>query len=98
MEKEKIVIFDASILLGMYSYSPETTKKLLEGIEKVESNIWIPNQAYIEFKKNRKTQNLNQVAIAQYNNVVKNVETTINGVEHKIKKQLKGYKTKNLKI
>ena len=48
-----IFIFDTNVLLNLYRYSDDTSKKFLETIVKLETRVWIPYQVGLEFNKNR---------------------------------------------
>lgn len=48
-----IFIFDTNVLLNLYRYSDETSKKFLETIVKLEKRVWIPYQVGLEFNRTR---------------------------------------------
>lgn len=51
--KNPIFSFDANILLHLYRYSPDTRIELIEIIDKISPNLWLPEQAAYEYLKNR---------------------------------------------
>ena len=51
--KEAIFSFDANVLLNLYTYSPATSKEVLDLIGKYETRIWLPYQVAKEYHKNR---------------------------------------------
>lgn len=50
--ENSIFIFDRNVLLNLYRYSEETSKKLIETIESIKK-IWIPYQVGLEFYRKR---------------------------------------------
>lgn len=57
-EKEKlwknaVFVFDTNILLSCYRFSKSLSKSILDAIESVKEQIWIPKQVAVEFAKNR---------------------------------------------
>ena len=50
---ECVFVFDASMLLNIYRYSPETQTAFLTILEKLKDRIWLPHQVAFEFSKNR---------------------------------------------
>lgn len=46
-------VFDANVLLNLYRYSKETRDALLEAIQSIGQNIWIPYQVAYEFMTRR---------------------------------------------
>ena len=50
---ECLFVFDTNVLLNLYRYSNETSKKLLEIISKFSERIWIPYQVGKEYQENR---------------------------------------------
>lgn len=57
-EKEKlwknaVFVFDTNIFLACYKFSKSLSKSILDAIESVKEQIWIPKQVAVEFAKNR---------------------------------------------
>lgn len=77
MDNQKILVFDSSILLGMYEYSHDVVKNILEKLEEVEDQIWIPHQTYKEFKKNIEKKKMKEQAISQYGKAVENLKNIL---------------------
>ena len=46
-------VLDANILLNMYRYPEEARKQLLSVLQNIETRIWVPHQAALEFQRNR---------------------------------------------
>lgn len=58
-----LIIFDTSSLLRIYEWNIDKAIQLKDILACKIENIWIPNQVYIEFKKNKKgTQNQDKYA------------------------------------
>ena len=55
-------VLDANILLNMYRYPEEARNQLLSVLQSMETRLWVPYQAALEFQRNR------VVAIAEQNN------------------------------
>lgn len=53
LDSDTLVIFDTNTLLNIYRYSNDTRQKLIEVMEEIKENIWIPNQVMLEFSLNR---------------------------------------------
>lgn len=53
LSSDTLVIFDTNTLLNIYRYSNETRRKLIEVMDEIKENIWIPNQVMLEFSLNR---------------------------------------------
>jgi hypothetical protein len=45
--------FDASALLNLYAYSPETRQEVFAALTKVQERLWLPHQAAEEYQRNR---------------------------------------------
>ena len=56
--QECVFAFDASMLLNIYRYKPETQEQFFLILERLKDRIWLPHQAATEFYENR------EVAIA----------------------------------
>jgi hypothetical protein len=56
--RECVFAFDASMLLNIYRYKPETQEQFFLILERLKDRIWLPYQAATEFYENR------EVAIA----------------------------------
>lgn len=48
-----LFVVDANILLNLYKYSESTRKQLIEIMNKLSDNLWIPHQVALEFLYNR---------------------------------------------
>ncbi|MEH7832557.1 PIN-like domain-containing protein, partial [Bacillus velezensis] len=55
-----VVILDANVLLNLYRYSKETSKKLLSLLKKSQERLWLPHQIALEFHLNRTNVILDQ--------------------------------------
>ena len=53
LSKTAIIAFDASFLLDLYRYSPETVSQMFLVLIGLSDQIWVPHQAAYEFHKNR---------------------------------------------
>lgn len=51
--EKALFVFDTNILLNLYRYSDETSKKFLETIIGLKPRVWLPFQVGIEYHKNR---------------------------------------------
>ncbi len=48
-----LFVLDANVLLNLYRYSSETRKKLVEILQRLETRLWVPHQAALEYQRNR---------------------------------------------
>jgi len=53
MWKESIFVFDSSVLLNIYRYTPETREDFFRLLEKLKKRIWIPHQVALEYLEQR---------------------------------------------
>ena len=51
--KKCIFVFDASVLLNIYRYTPATRDGFIDILDKISDRLWIPHQAALEYQKNR---------------------------------------------
>jgi hypothetical protein len=51
--KNCIFVFDASVLLNIYRYTPATRDDFIDILDKISDRLWIPHQAALEYQKNR---------------------------------------------
>ena len=51
--KNCIFVFDASVLLNIYRYTPATRDGFIDILDKISDRLWIPHQAALEYQKNR---------------------------------------------
>jgi len=75
--KSGILIFDASSLLDLYTYTLSTIAKVLDILEKNKDRIWLPYQFAFEYHKNR-LKNIEKQS--------KSYEKIIKELEEKLKK------------
>lgn len=63
MWKESIFVFDTSVLLNIYRYTPETREDFFRLLEKLKKRIWIPHQVALEYLEQRENVISQQQAI-----------------------------------
>jgi len=51
--KEALIVFDANVLLNLYTYSLETREEFLRLLSEMKERIWLPYQAAEEYHHNR---------------------------------------------
>lgn len=61
--KESIFVFDTSVLLNIYRYSPEAREDFFKLLEELKHRIWIPYQVAFEFHEQRENVITQQDAI-----------------------------------
>ncbi|QZY88550.1 hypothetical protein K7G97_16570 (plasmid) [Exiguobacterium acetylicum] len=54
LDPSTLIVFDTNTLLNIYRYSDETRKKLIDAMDSVQQNLWIPYQVGLEFNLRRK--------------------------------------------
>ena len=67
-----LFVFDSNVLLNLYRYQPDTGKQLLDVLDKLSDQIWIPHQVALEFQRNRLS------VMADQNNKFSEVRNVIN--------------------
>ncbi|NQV26598.1 MAG: DUF4935 domain-containing protein [Rhodopirellula sp.] len=50
---EGCFVFDANVLLNLYTYSEETTEEILTFFDSLNGRVWLPYQAAEEYHRNR---------------------------------------------
>lgn len=53
MWEDCIFVVDANVILNVYKYSPNTADQLIKTLTNFSDRLWVPNQAALEFQKNR---------------------------------------------
>ena len=53
MWADGLFIFDANVILNLYTYSLKTSNELISVLEKISDRIWIPYQFALEYQKRR---------------------------------------------
>lgn len=66
-------VFDANVLLDLYSYAENIRSELFSVLEKLSPRIWIPYHVGLEYQRNRLSR-------------IKQVHSAIAGLQHKISK------------
>lgn len=81
-----LFVLDANVLLNLYRYSEETRKKLIGILEQVESRIWVPHQAALEYQRNRLE------VISAQREAYKQIGQLLDDTAKKLEAQLRSYK------
>ncbi|HEY8890317.1 MAG TPA: PIN-like domain-containing protein [Clostridium sp.] len=50
-DKQPVIVMDTNVLLGLYSFTPETIEDIIGSFEKNLNFFWIPNQVYLEYTR-----------------------------------------------
>ncbi|WP_349925258.1 PIN domain-containing protein [Bacillus altitudinis] len=88
-EGDPLVVIDSSVFLDYYRYSSETSNEILEALNSVKEQIWIPYQVYSEFLRNHqkvKTENHNK-----YKNISGDIDNYSKNFNKKITKLFQQY-------
>lgn len=88
-DPKTIIVLDTNIILDLARYSLYTSKNILEIFNQCIGSIWIPNQVYEEYTKN-KYPVFGELK-KRYSSFEKNLLEIINASEKKIEKNLNGY-------
>ncbi len=75
-----ILVFDASALLNLYTYSEGSRNAILGVLKNVSSHLWIPNQFAYEYQKNR------MKVLREQRQHYENVATVLNGVASEVRR------------
>jgi len=81
-----LFVLDANVLLNLYRYSEETRKKLLDILKRIESRLWVPHQAALEYQRNRLE------VISAQREAYKQIEQLLVDTNKKLETQLKSFK------
>jgi PIN like domain len=52
--QDAVIVFDASALLNLYTYSDSTRNAILDLLESIKDRLWLPYQYALEFHRNRR--------------------------------------------
>lgn len=52
-EEETVIVLDTNVILDLARYSLYTSKNILSIFDKCNKLIWIPNQVFKEYNKNK---------------------------------------------
>jgi PIN domain-containing protein len=81
-----LFVLDANVLLNLYRYSEETRKRLIDILQQVESRIWVPHQAAMEYQRNRLD------VISAQREAYKQIGHLLDETAKKLEAQLRTYK------
>ena len=104
-----LFVFDASVLLNLYRYSPQAGKEFISALEGYRDRIWLPHQFGFEYHKNRLARIQEQQTA--YDSVIAALRKGIDAIcgnlnqhskhafiaTNEISKQIKGMQEKALK-
>lgn len=48
-----LIVFDANALLNIYGFSKKVREQIVDGVEQLRPNIWMPYQFALEYQRNR---------------------------------------------
>lgn len=88
-EENYLVVVDSCVLLDYYRYSSQTANSILSNLEYLGERVWIPNQVYIEFKRNY--EHILGPNHNKYKNISNNIGTNVKDFENKISRLIKAY-------
>src|SRR5260221_3874962 len=84
--REAIFVFDTSVLLNIYRYTPKTREDFFKILEQLKSRIWIPHQVALEYHEQREN------VISQQNSIYDDIEGTLSYLQKNvINKYKKGH-------
>lgn len=86
--KHATFVLDANVLLNLYRYPEKARDDLLKALQKIESRLWVPYQAALEYQRNRQTVIADQRS--RFSDVRKILESAQQDTENEIQQlQLK---------
>jgi hypothetical protein len=83
---ECLFVLDANVLLNLYRYSPETRKKLIDTLQRLEARLWVPHQAALEYQRNRLE------VISAQTEAYNQIEQLLGETQKKMEAQLNSYR------
>lgn len=51
LKEESIIVMDTNVILGLYSFTPETIEDIIDSFENKLNLFWLPNQVYLEYTR-----------------------------------------------
>lgn len=85
MWRDGIFSVDANVLLNLYRYTKPTRDRLLEIIGRLKDQLWLTNQAGLEFHRNRQAVIADQ--LNAYDALAADLETNIDAALDKVKQR-----------
>ncbi|MFB8449867.1 PIN-like domain-containing protein [Enterococcus thailandicus] len=77
LDNSTLIVLDANVLLHFFRYSDTSRKKLIKAIKKVESNLFIPYQAALEYHFSRQSiERANKKNIQTLNTKIEQAQAT----------------------
>ncbi|MBF6356334.1 DUF4935 domain-containing protein [Nocardia higoensis] len=74
--REALIVFDANALLDLYRVSDSTRDEILNNLEKIHTDLWIPHQVALEFNRNRREAVYGRKAVySQHRSALKKAES-----------------------
>lgn len=73
-----LFVFDANVLLNLYSYSEKTRNDFLKTLEKINDQIWLPYQAALEYQRRRLEVIKNQkLTFSKINEAIEKIDNSL---------------------
>ncbi|WP_157357457.1 PIN-like domain-containing protein [Amycolatopsis nigrescens] len=79
---EGIVVLDTNALLNLYRYTPKSRRELLNGLEVISKQLWLPHQVGLEFHRRRIDIIREQQSF--YNKIEKIILSSADGIRSQI--------------
>jgi len=84
MPKNEIIVFDANVILDLYSYKNDTVKQIISYLESIVDKLYISEQVYLEYLRNRHTTRI--LKRNKYSVFKENTTKTIKGAKQELDK------------
>ncbi len=81
-----LFVFDANVLLNIYRYSIKTRNELIEILDKISDNLWIPHQVALEYQQRRLT------VIGDQESAYENIKKVLNDIRNRLNNELNPFK------
>jgi DNA-binding CsgD family transcriptional regulator len=81
-----LFVLDANVLLNLYRYSAETRSNLLKILSRIQSRLWVPHQAALEYQRNR------LVVISSQREAYEKIQTLLRDAYHQIEAGISAYR------
>lgn len=89
-EGNNINALDTSVLLDLYFYSSNAIEDIIQNLESIEEQLWIPNQALVEFDRNYKEKK--HAAFRKYDTMNVDIDRIIRNFNKSMTTLFKTYK------
>ena len=82
--RDGVIVLDANVLLHLYRVTPTAREQIFATLSELQSKLWIPHQAALEFHRNR--TDVVQARLNQFREVKKSLTDAANRAAAEVRK------------